>query len=277
MATLAELAEINTVDRDAADERRRAKKAADRERQQRKRERDAARRLADAEAEARRIEAEAEQAERIAESLAPSVTRQAIYAAIPRSPAYTVVTDTHGTVWVEGDVTGPPRMIRGPLIQIDAGRAHHGAALPQFSGRQNRAARSLRNDWRDVGEGCKVPAVDYGRVGGGSGSDDGWPGGHKAMLAQTAARVRLQAALTFLGAFTPGIWRVVLDRVPIEAWAEESGQADPVNWIRAGLERLANFYAPPHDTAQKAGFLTFGPSRESYDTSVDGMDGENNG
>lgn len=181
-------------------------------------------------AEAARIEAEAE-------LLAPAVLRQPLH---------------DGT-----------RMIRGPMIEIIAGRAVHGAALPQFSSRQTRAAHRLQLDWRDVGAGCNVPAVDYGRSGGaGNGL-----GGHQAMLGQIRTAARLEAALTFLGAFTPGVRRVVLDRIPIPVWALEADKSPEaaLAWIRAALDRLGEFYFPPAEPQPRKGFLTFGPPRSDYE------------
>jgi hypothetical protein len=215
-----------TLDRTSLRERARQKKRAQRERKA-----DAAR---------LRAIAEAEQIEATAETLAPAVLRAAL--------------------WSNG------QMIRGPLVEIVAGKAVHGAALPQFTSAQNRAAHSLCLDWRDVSAGCGVPAVDYGRSAGGG---DGL-GGHQAMLGQIKTFARLEAALTFLGAFTPGIRRVVLDRVPIPIWAVEIGKTpeDALAWVRAGLDRLGLFYFPPSETSTKRGFLTFGPSRASYDTTI---------
>lgn len=91
------------------------------------------------------------------------------------------------------------------------------------------------------------------------------------MLGQMKARARLEAALAFLGAFTPGIRRVVLDCVPIPVWADEAGKSpeDAVAWIRAALDRLSAFYDPPTvETVQRKGFLTFGPRRDAYEVEV---------
>lgn len=211
---------------------RREKKRMDKQ-LERERKREAARLRAIAEA--KRIEDEAE-------ALAPRVLREPVHIA--------------------------GQMICGPMVEIIAGRAVHGAANPRFTMRQNQAAHRLRLDWREVGTGCGVAAVDYERA---RGSGDGL-GGHQAMLGQLKARARLEAALAFLGAFTPGIRRVVLDCVPIPVWADEAGKSpeDAVAWIRAALDRLSRFYDPPavETTVQRKGFLTFGPRQDAYEVEV---------
>lgn len=240
-ATLGEIAVLTVapVQSDHLRERARLKKRAQRERRL-----EAARLRAIAEAE--RLEREAEAVEDANEVLAPRILREPI--------------EARG------------RMLRGPLVEIVEGRAVHGAALPQFSSRQNRAARRLQLDWRDVGTGCGAPAVNYGASRGGG---DGL-GGHQAMLGQIKALARLEAALAFVGAFTPGIKRVVLDRIPIPEWASQTGRSpeDALAWLRAGLDRLSQFYFPPADVAPRKGFLTFGPRRETYE--LNPLDGGTN-
>jgi hypothetical protein len=251
MATLGEIAAVNATERDGSDERRRTQREAARQKKQRQRERqrEAARIAAIAEAE--RMEREAERKERLDEELAPAVMRDAIYADAERT-----------------------RMLIGPRVQVIDGKPVRGIgpmADPintlDLRPHEKRAARLLQLDYRDVGTGLSVGAVDYLRSNGGGG--DGL-GGHEAMLAQIATRARFDGAMTFLGAFSPGVRRVVLDGVPVSFWAEEAGLTE-INaraWIAAGLGRLSLFFFPPKPASEKADILTFGPARESYDTSM---------
>ncbi len=264
MATIAEALEAAAP---TARKRRRdpKRRAADRQRQRERRVENA--RLA-AIAEVARLEREAVETERRDEFLASGVLRRAIYSVPIRLPEQVVPDGLGGYRVMAGEVR-TQRLIRGPMVQIvDGMPLAHGAALHRFSDRQNRAARKLQLDWRDVGTGCGASAVDYERTGGGSSGDRPIIGADAAMLGQIEARIRLEATLTWIGAFTPGIMRVVLDRVPIPEWAAEVDKSsdDAVAWIRAGLDRLAGFYWPPRENANNRGqFLTFAPPRSAYD------------
>jgi hypothetical protein len=244
MATLGEIADLNAAEQAAISAELLRKREAARLKKQRQRERRRQAMEFAAVAEAQRLEREAIDLETRSEELAPAVLRKPI-------------------------LRPDGSMLRGPLVQIEVGkngalRASHGAALPRFSERQNRAARQLQLDWRDVGTGCGAPAVDYGAARGGGDGD-----GNVAMLDQISVRLRLEGALAHLGAFTPAIVRVVLDRIPIPIWGQEAGKTaeEATAWIRAALDRLAQFYWPPREEmTDRRGFLTFGPARESYDT-----------
>ena len=86
------------------------------------------------------------------------------------------------------------------------------------------------------------------------------------MLGQIAARAELEGAFAWLGAFKPGIVRVVLHCVPVPVWAAETGRTDieAMGWVLAGLDRLALFYVPESKPRRAVRSLSFGPSRESY-------------
>jgi hypothetical protein len=91
------------------------------------------------------------------------------------------------------------------------------------------------------------------------------------MVSQIEARGRLEGAMAFLGAFAPGVCRVVLDGVPISAWVLE---ADPpstvaagVAWIALALDRLVLFYDPPSPSKRPV-IRTIGPPRADYTTEV---------
>jgi hypothetical protein len=219
--------------------------AVSRKRRQRDRERHAARLAAAAQA-ARQEAAE--------EKLAPAVMRQTI-------------TSTEGY------------MLTGPRVRIINGRPERDPIAygqnPEFTKNRKWAARKFQLDWHDVGCGENVAAVDYLRSGGGSGAADGWPVGHHAMMEQVKARARLQGALAFLGAFAPGVCRVVLDGVPISAWVLEgdppSTVAAGVAWIALGLDRLVLFYDPP--SSKPVVIRTIGPPRADYTTEVGGESG----
>lgn len=203
-----------------------------RDRQRRKRDRDRESRTLAATVEAERLEAQAERH-------APSVLRNPII-----SPAGFMVVGARVEVIAEK----PARV--DPVAQM------------KLSERQKRAARHLLADWREVGDGLNVAAVDYLRTGGGGGGD-----GHDGMKAQIETRARLDGALTFLGAFAPGVARIVLDCIPLKVWAKQAGktEADAVAWINAALTRLALFYWPPQQNGTShERILTFGPPRASY-------------
>jgi hypothetical protein len=217
--------------------------AVSRKRRQRDRERQAARLAAAAQA-ARQEAAE--------EKLAPAVMRQTI-------------TSTEGY------------MLTGPRVRIINGRPERcdpiaNARYHEFTFLRKWAARQFQLDWNDVGCGENVAAVDYLRSGGGSGAADGWPGGHHAMMEQVKARGRLQGALAALGAFAPGVCRVVLDGVPISAWVLEGDPCSTVDegvkWIALALDRLVLFYDPPAP-AKRVVIRTIGPARTDYTTEVE--------
>lgn len=180
------------------------------------------------------------------------------------------------------------RMIVGARVVVENGRPVRALLLvegspadghtfltrnsPQFTARHRQAAHKLQQDWSDVGAGVGVGAMDYLKSGGRSGEG---VGGHKAMLAQIDARRRLEAALAFMGAFAPGVMRVVLDCVPVNVWASDVGMtvSDATAWLVLALNRLALFYWPPAPERQSmpgnSGILTIGPPRADYSTELE--------
>lgn len=189
----------------------------------------------------------AEQQETLAEHLAPKVLRFPI-----------VDRNNH--------------MIVGPRIVIEGQRAIRNDPLANIKlpAQSKRAARRLLMDWNDVGCGVGVGAMDYLRSGGGSG--DGL-GGHTAMLAQIEARRSLEGAMTFLGALTPVVSRVVLDGIPAWVYAQETAtESDAViAMLRVALARLALFYWPePRAASGEVQILTFGPARSAYEVEIEG-------
>lgn len=161
-------------------------------------------------------------------------------------------------------------MLTGPRVRIVNGRPERcdpiaNARNPEFTTVRKWAARQFQNDWNDVGAGVNVAAVDYLRSSGG-----GEGGGHLALLQQIEGRRRLEGAMAALGAFAAGVCRVVLDCVPISAWAEETNStpAACVAWIALGLDRLVVFYDPP-SPAKRPVIRTVGPARADYETKVD--------
>lgn len=160
--------------------------------------------------------------ESLAETLAPSIVRHAIHG--------------HDGVLLRG---GAVRIIDGrPVL---AAVANQPGRPRQFTSTQQRAARQLQLDWRDVGAGVNSGAVDYLRSGGGSGD-----GGHKAMLSQIVTRERLDGAMAHLGPFAAAIARVILDCWPLDAWAASAGKTiqAAVAWVALALNRLAAYYWP---------------------------------
>lgn len=77
--------------------------------------------------------------------------------------------------------------------------------------------------------------------------------------------------MAHLGAFAPGVCRVVLDCVPISAWVLEVEPAcsvqEGVAWIALALDRLVLFYNPPAPV-KKVVIRTIGPGRGDYSTEV---------
>jgi hypothetical protein len=104
----------------------------------------------------------------------------------------------------------------------------------------------------------------------GGGGQSGKPPGHDAMLAQIEARRRLEAAITYIGVFAPGVVRIAIDSIPVATWATEVGKAypDACAWLEAGLSRLAAFYWPAVPVRRGAAeILTTGPARSDYSLS----------
>jgi hypothetical protein len=219
-------------------------------RQIRKRARDTERRSIRVEAEARRIEADATRAEYIGETLAPAVMREPV-----RAPDGHMLLGARVAIVNGRPVRSlPDQIARDPLF-----------AHVRLTARQAKAAAIFRMDWEEVGAGIGGGAVDYLRSGGSGGDGQG---AHHALVVQLATRARLDAAFAAAGAFSPILARVVLDCIPVSVWARETGQPieDAMAWLRGGLDRLANYYAPPvpeRKTTQK--YPTFGPARESYE------------
>jgi hypothetical protein len=274
MATLGEIVEANAAERDAITDRRDAERERSRTKKQRQRERqrEKARLLAIAEAE--RMELEAARRERLDEKLAPAVLRQPVIGA-------------------DG------RMIVGPRVQIIDGRPVRMPALGIDSDpiaklardsrviteRHHRAFRRLQQEWHDVGTGLGSGAVDYLRAGGGR--EIVQPPGHEAMKAQIETRQSLEGAVRFLGSFWPIVFRIAIDCVSLPVWWEEENlrraakkqspmaKQNVLAWLGAAADRLVLYYFPPRsDGGRGPGLLTFGPGRETYDTSVADVEGE---
>lgn len=204
-----------------------------------------------------RLQAEAEQAAARGEA-SPDVV-------IPESIRRAVITCT-GEMVVGARVQvvdGMPVRALAPGTMHDP-IGHRGPKSLTLTPLQRDAARELQLDWYDTGAGLGYGAMDYLRSG--HSGESGTPPGHAAMLRQIQTRARLDAALTWLGAFAPGIVRVALDAIPVSVWACQVGksQAEGSAWIAAGLTRLAAFYWPEGRGRENSGILTFGPSRADY-------------
>lgn len=247
-----------------------------RKQRQRDREREAARKAA---------EANAKRLEILDEKLAPAIMRGAVTSMeVRRSPG--PVRDDNGNIVLAcpitsdgkrevGAVVNDARMLIGPRVRIIAGKPARSNALEMEIGLKNReftdamkdAIKRLQLDWSDVGAGVNVAAVDYLRSGGGGGGD----GGHQALMEQVRARARLEGAMTFLGAYAPGVCRVVLDNVPIAVWVLETDPVQTVRegvaWILGALGRLVMFYDPP--STKRVQIRTLGPQRSEYSMEVE--------
>lgn len=197
----------------------------------------------------------ADEQEKAAETLAPKVLRDPI-------------------------VMPSGQMLVGPRVTVIGGRAVRFDSITTIlkycraSEVQKLAIKLLLADWSDVGAGIGVGAVDWLRFGGGSGGADG---ANDAIDHQITARGRLEGALTFLGAFTGIVSRVVFDGIPLSAYAEEiSTEDDPRTvddaqaLLRRAMSRLVMFYWPPVDRpVQCDAVLVFGPARAAYSIGVD--------
>lgn len=164
-------------------------------------------------------------------------------------------------------------LIRGARINIVAPRnaskrARHADPIaacrdPLFTARAKAAARQFQLDWHDVGCGVGTGSANYMRSGSGTGDT-----GHDALMAQVMTRTRLEAAVTHLGALAPHVARVVVDCVPIAAWADEVAHTVPeaIGILSTALTRLATFYWPPKPAAPEhvPEILAFGPPRSHY-------------
>lgn len=221
-------------------------------RKQRQRDRDREKNRAAAEAMAAKQEA-------IAENLAPSIMRHMIQSYDER------VLLGARVVVVDG------RPVRA-LLHFDNPIENVFRKSPLFTKRHREAAQRLQRDWAEVGAGVGAGAVDLMKSGG-NGSNDGGDFARKSMLGQIEARMRLEGALTFVGAFAPGLARLLFDCVPVKNWAEEDGReiGEALAWLALGLTRLTLFYWPPKPEA-KAGEVTIrtiGPERAEYTTEME--------
>lgn len=195
----------------------------------------------------------AEEQEAAAEKLAPKVLRDPI-------------------------MTKDGHMLVGSRVTIVNGRAVRSDSIATVlshcgaSETHKRAAKEILKDWLDVGAGVGVGAVDYLRSGGGGDGD----GAGAAIIAQADARMRLEYALTFLGAFVGIVARIVFDSIPMSVYAAEiSTEDDPKTifdvraLLLAALSRLALFYWPPSDRPVTGEIvLAFGPPRKAYSLEV---------
>lgn len=215
-----------------------AAREAARIRQQRKYARDAARRVARAEAAARRLEAAAH----AAEQLAPAAQREA-------------VTDASGAV------------LRGPRVAIAGNRAFRALPTHKLTRPQIRALLRFRQDWDEVGTGVGVGVANLNSS---HGHRTAWsaPPGQDALVRQLATRKRLEGAVEALGAFTGMAHRVLLDGIPVSAWAAETDTtiADAFGQLHAALNRLVAYYdTEPDRPHPRPEIRTTAPPRESYE------------
>ena len=155
-----------------------------------------------------------------------------------------------------------------PIGTLSDPIADRGPKSLRLSSNARRAARELQRDWSDVGAGVTSGVANLMSDGGGGKS--GKPPGHDAMLAQIEARRRLEAAVIYMGAFAPGVVRIVIDCIPVATWATEAGKSygEARAWLEAGLSRLAGFYWPAVPVRRGAvEILTVGPARTEYSLS----------
>lgn len=161
-------------------------------------------------------------------------------------------------------------MLLGPRVQVIDGcpaRVDPVAAL-KLTARQRRAGRQLAADWREVGAGISMCAVDWMRGSHGEGL-----GGHAAIRRQIDTRQRLEGVLAFLGAFAPLVARVVMDCIPLSVWAEQAGRThdQAIGWLSAALDRAALFYWPQSPgRLPTERILTIGPPRSDYAVDIHG-------
>jgi len=199
----------------------------------------------------------AERIEQNDEHLAPKIVRNAITSANNR-----IILGARVRI-----VNGRP-VRSAPIGTLSDPIADRGAKSLQLSTPARRAARELQRDWSDVGAGLTSGVANLMSDGGGGKS--GNPPGHDAMLAQIEARRRLEAAVTYMGVFTPGVVRIVIDCIPVATWAVEVGKPypDACAWLEAGLSRAAAFYWPATPVRRGAAeILTIGPARSDYSLS----------
>lgn len=244
MATIGDIVTINATEAAEAEARRHRNGELRAERNRRFREKKAEERRLAAIAEIEQAERDVARWESEDETLAPYVLRRAIFGR-------------------DG------QMIRGALVTVMDARPMFSDPVSgsrRFTERQKQAAKRLQTDWREVGEGTNAGAVDLlATRGGGDGE-----GRHSAMVAQINVRTSLEAAWTHLGAFAPGVKRVVIDCIPLSAWSVETQATkspktpdEAGTWIGLALDRLANFYHPPRTELPVRSFA-IGPGRGAY-------------
>lgn len=238
------MTECDTTETDPAATRHQSKREKSRDKKRRQRDRRRERARVSAIAEAETLEREMARREILDEAQAPAIMRKPIIAA-------------DGTAILGARV----EVIDGKPSRIDP------VARLKLTERQRRAARQLLADWREVGGGLNVRAVDYLRSGNGG---DG-QGAHEAMRRQIDTRARLDGAMARLGAYTVLVARVVLDCIPLDVWARQKGKTpeNAMGWLEAALDRVAAFYWPATpDSTHHDRILTIGPPKSAYDMSA---------
>lgn len=171
------------------------------------------------------------------------------------------------------------QMLVGPRVTVVEGRAVRSDSISTVlshcgaSQVQKRAAKRILADWLDVGAGVGVGAVDYLRSGGGGDGE----GAGAAIIRQADARICLECALTFLGAFVGVVARIVFDNIPMSIYAAEISTVgdqktvvDVRGLLLAAMSRLVMFYWPPETRPVSTEVvLAFGPARGAYSMELD--------
>jgi hypothetical protein len=181
---------------------------------------------------------------------------------------------THVTA-PDGSVARAARLVRDgvgfrradPLAHI-AAEIEGGSKM--FTASQGAAGARLRVAWDMVGQGIGLGASDWGNIRAPRGTAPMTPAGHDGLVAQMIAQQELEAAATFLGALWPAIREMVLVGRSMSSWAAQNDMDRRMvpGYLRAGLDRLVEFWAPKRENPRLVLIRAIAPGRGEYSLEV---------
>jgi hypothetical protein len=172
------------------------------------------------------------------EAIAPAITRTAVLDA-------------------SGAVLRAPRVERDGVAFIRSSPIRH--LVARWKAREADGSRPLITErhlavcdrlcmaWEEGGQGIGMGASDYGRMSQsrGSAAPDFSPQMLAKIRKQREQRAIFEGAMTWMGALSPVIRRVVVEGADLSVWAAETatGRNAAPGYLAAALDRLAEFFA----------------------------------